>query len=114
MLDTPQGQAPHAILLFPTHNRVANRIQWAIHSLYCLKHMRPVLDTTVDEASIMGATTSNHTIETIPQGDKTIFVVVMGPGLRLTHLARDSLPVQVCAGHLQGCDPLARKHVHPM
>ena len=40
--------------------------------------MRPVLDTTVDEASVMGATTSNHTIETIPQGDTTIFVVDYG------------------------------------
>ena len=47
-------------------------------SLYCFKHMRPVLDTTVDEASAMGATTSNHAIETIPQVDTTIFVVDYG------------------------------------
>ena len=40
--------------------------------------MRPVLDTTVGEASAMGATTTNHTIETTPQGDTTIFVVDYG------------------------------------
>ena len=80
--------------------------------------MRPVLDTTVDEASAMGATTSNHPIETIPQGDTTIFVVDYGswttpyaPGWQGT---RCPTPVQVCAGHLQGRDPLAPTHVHPM
>ena len=64
--------------------------------------MRPVLDTTVDEASVMAATTSNHTIETIPQGYTTIFVVVMGHGKRLTHLASDSWHVQVVLGTTRG------------
>ena len=77
-LDTRQGRAPHAFSLLPRHNRVANRIKCAFHSLYCLKHKRPVLDTTVDDASAMGATMSNHTIQTIPQGDITIFVVDYG------------------------------------
>ena len=40
--------------------------------------MRPALDTTVGEDSAIGATTSNHNIETIPQGGTTIFVVDYG------------------------------------